>query len=105
MSSSEVISLDESLRRRMLISVSSVRASSAGVSMRRIYASAFGVDLIDGMVARRHSRGIWESWSARFLAASSWYVGVVVVVIVLYNRIKSGNSENASLAVSSMNWR
>lgn len=45
----------DSLRRRTVMSVSSVRASSSGLRIWRRYASAFGVDSIEGMGSRRHS--------------------------------------------------
>jgi len=62
----------DNFRSRMVMSVSSVRASSVGVRCWRIYGSAFGAELMVGMISRRHSGGIRDSCSARFLAARSW---------------------------------
>ena len=81
--SSEDSSAEESLRRRTVISVSSVSASSAGVSMRRIYASASGCVSAEGTGERRHSGGMRASWLARFSAARSWYVWVGIEVAIM----------------------
>ena len=66
-----------------MISVSSVSASSAGVSMRRIYASASGCVSAEGTGERRHSGGMRASWLARFSAARSWYVWVGIEVAIM----------------------
>lgn len=63
---------EDSFRSRMVMSVSSVRASSAGVRHLRIWGSASGAESTEGISARRHSGGIRESCSARFFAARSW---------------------------------
>lgn len=72
MSASEESSPEASRRRRAVIFVSSVRASSEGDRSRLMYERAFGVESIDGIGERRHSGGMRESWLARFLAARSW---------------------------------